>query len=882
MKKELFFLMSSLCISVSAIAQTAEGSINTFRHPDPVVESLTMAAPAPTTTFNSSMTKAVIASRDCRHVPIAELAPNEVKIAGLRINTETFSLNRENYNEKLEIVDVATGVTTTLAGVPQNAKIKHIKWSPSGKYLCFTNLTDKGVDLYRADISAANPVAKKINTLRVNTILGTPYYFLSDEEILYVSVPKENTVTPKQDMPTSNVVQEVLGKSSRIMTYQDLMKGPFDEVLYDYLCTSILAIYSPEGTRTIGEKAIYRSLDPSPDGRYIITTTEHKPYSYMEAHRSFPSKQFIMDLDGNVVKMLNDGTRKDEKKADEPKGPKPGDKDAKDVKPEKKAPKPSGFAWRADLPATLVWNESEGNGGPGGFPGGGPMGPPPTDGDKDKDNAKKEKEPEKTFKDRMYQTEAPFDFENNKTLVLVSEFSMGRVTWGNSSIALYQDTSRDKKIRRTITFKPCDTLATKHILFEQTTETDTTGTLPVFGSALTVANSYGKNVLWTDAKASYLYLSGTNRRDAEGWPYAFLDKITLKDGKITNVWADNSEDQVKEALIGVSDFKNLKVVVSKEQWDVVPNYYETTIKKGTSRQITQIESSVPQLSDLMTMQTISYTRKDGLKCFGNLYLPKGYDKEKDGRLPVLMWTYPYEYKTPAECDKSRVDRFKYVKPSYASAMTWASQGYAVLNDFTMAIIPAHKDSLENDVFLEQLIMSAESAIDCIVDSLGIGDRERIGVGGHSYGGFMTANLLAHTKLFRAGVARSGAYNRSLTPFGFQSERRTYWKAKDVYDEMSPFNYADKIKDALLIIHGQQDDNTGTFPVQSERLYQALVYFGGTSRFVYMPFEAHSYYGLETTLDMLYETGRWLDKYVKNAEPRKKDEPKGDKKEGPKD
>ena len=234
-----------------------------------------------------------------------------------------------------------------------------------------------------------------------------------------------------------------------------------------------------------------------------------------------------------------------------------------------------------------------------------------------------------------------------------------------------------------------------------------------------------------------------------------------------------------------------------------------------------------------------------------------------------MWTYPYEYRCPAECYKRRPEKHKFTKPSYGSAMIWATQGYAVLDEFTMAIVAPDKDSLPNNYFLEQLVMSAEAAVDFVCDSIGVGDRDRIGVGGHSYGGFMTANLLAHTRLFRAGVARSGAYNRSLTPFGFQSERRSYWKAKDVYDEMSPFNYADKIKDALMLIHGQQDNNMGTFPVQSERLYQALVYFGATARYVQLPYESHSYQGIETTLDMLYETGDWLDKYVKNAEPRKK-------------
>ncbi|MCQ2146297.1 MAG: prolyl oligopeptidase family serine peptidase, partial [Bacteroidales bacterium] len=579
--------------------------------------------------------------------------------------------------------------------------------------------------------------------------------------------------------------------------------------------------------------------------------TEHRPYSYMETHRTFPSKQFIMDLNANMVKMLNDGTVKPEKK-DEAK------------KDEKAAPKPTGFAWRYDLGAVLTWTETK-------TPASTPAAAPAAD-SKDK---KAEKKPEATHTTLVYQCGAPFNFESDKKVVANPEFRMSRITWGNSGLAIYQETSTDKKVRRTVAFVPCDTLAPKKVLFEETTEIDTVGTFPVFGSAYTVKNAYGKSVVWSDAKNTTIYLSGTTRRDAEGWNYSFLDKLTLKTGAISNVWSEKGN--MKHTLVAVSDFgKNLKILETMEAFDKVPDLYETDVKKGSSRQITHIQNSVPQVPELITKTIVSYTRKDGLKCFGSLYLPKGYDPAKDGKLPVFMWTYPYEYKTFAESEKVRPDRYKYLKPTYGSAQIWATQGYAVLDEFTMAIIPHHKDSLENDVFLEQLIMSAESAIDFVVDSLGIGDRDRIGIGGHSYGGFMTANLLSHTRLFRAGVARSGAYMRSLTPFGFQSERRNYWKAKSVYDEMSPFNYADQVKDALLVIHGMQDDNMGTFPVQSERLYQALAYFGATARFVQLPYEAHSYLGRETTLDMLYETGAWIDKYVKNAEPKK--ESKKDKEE----
>lgn len=846
MKKTLISILF-LGAAVCAYAQTHEGSISSFRKPAAEIEAITMAAPVPTTYFNSQYTTAVIASSECRSVPIAELAASEVRIGGLRIDPKTFSQTREAYSYKLEIVNAANGAVTPVTGIPAGAKIKSVTWAPNGQSFAFTNTTSAGVDLYL--VNAADAKAVKINTLRVNSIMGTPFLFLNDTDILYKSVPADRRQAPVQGLAKANVVQENLGeRHAGLRTYQDLLNGPFDEEMFDYACTSILAIYTPSGTKTIGEPSIYRSLDPSPDGNYIMAVTEHHPYSYMETHRSFPSKQFIMDREGKMVKMINDGTVKKEE-------PKPGDKDAK------RAPRPVGFAWRSDKPAMLTWTESNSSMGMGMGPGA-PAAAPAADADKKKD----EEKPEQTHTDKMYQTGAPFNYETDKQIVAAPEYRMGRVTWGNDGLAMYDETSSKQKFRRTVVFVPCDTLAPKHVLFQDSTEYDSLGVAPIHGSVYTVRNSYGRSVIWTDAKNSYVYYRGATRFNDEGFKYSFLDKVTIKDAKVTNLW--NESGDMKETLIAITDHKKLQILETKESFKDVPNYYITDVKKKTSRQVTNIQNSVPQVPELITKQIVHYTRKDGLKCVGSLYLPAGYDPARDGKLPVLMWTYPYEYKSPVEAERAGVDRYKYLKPSYGSAQIWATQGYAVLDEFTMAILSKDTKSEPNDQFLEQLVMSAEAAVDFICDTLGVGDRDKIAIGGHSYGGYMTANLLSHTRLFRAGVARSGGYNRSLTPYGFQSERRNYWKALDLYQKMSPFNYADNMKDALLIIHGQQDDNMGTFPDQSFRLYQALVYHGATARYVQLPYEAHSYLGKETILDMLYETGAWLDKYVKNAEPRK--------------
>ena len=838
-----------------------------FRHPASEIEEFALASPVPTTLFSADLTRAVVATRECRQVPLAELAASEVRIAGLRIDPRTFSETRENYYNDIQLLDVATGKMRTVAGLPAEPRIKFLTWSPGGRYLCFTQNEDNRVELWRVDADSPAPAAERMTTFCVNTIFGTPFVFLDEDHVLFKAVPQTDRKEPVWSLPTSSVVQEVKGEKKSIRTYQDLMKSPADEEMYDYCCASILTVLGPEGARKVGEPAIYRSYNVSPDGNYAIVVTEHRPYSYVEAHNSFPSKQFIISLqDGQVVRMLRDGTKKKEPKTDEPKdGPKKG---------EPKKPVPAGFNWRPDLPATLYWSEVEGGGAP--FGPGGPMGPPPADVPAPKDSANAKDKPEKTFTDKVFQCTAPFDFENDRQLVLNPEYRLGRITWCDGSLALYEETSSKQKVRRMVAAVPCDTAKPRRVLYTLSTEVDTVGDFPAYGRPYTVRNAYGRNVAWTDAKHSYIYMQGNDRRDAEGFRREFLDKVVLKDGGRTPVWMASGER--KETFSGISDYKRPRIIVRREAYGVVPDYWEVDLRKRNDRRITAFKDPVARFSELVTDQYVTYTREDGLKCYAHLYLPAGYDPERDGRLPVFMWTYPYDYKCAAECDKARPEKDKYTKPTYGSAMLWATQGYAVLDEFTMAIIAADKDSLANDRFLDQLVMSAEAAVDFVCDSIGVGDRERIGVGGHSYGAFMTANLLAHTRLFRAGVARSGAYNRSLTPFGFQSERRNYWKARQVYDEMSPFNYADRIKDALLIIHGQMDNNTGTFPVQSERLYQALVYFGGTARYVQLPYESHSYQAVETTLDMLYETGAWLDKYVKNAKPREKSREKAEKQE----
>lgn len=231
-----------------------------------------------------------------------------------------------------------------------------------------------------------------------------------------------------------------------------------------------------------------------------------------------------------------------------------------------------------------------------------------------------------------------------------------------------------------------------------------------------------------------------------------------------------------------------------------------------------------------------------------------------------MWAYPAEFKSADAAGQVKDSPYKFNRISYWGPQAFLTMGYTVLDNFSVPIV-GEGDKEPNDTYIPQLVASAEAAVDEVVRR-GVADRNRIAVGGHSYGAFMTANLLTHTRLFKAGIARSGAYNRTLTPFGFQAEERNYWQAPDVYNAMAPFNYADHIKDALLMIHGEQDNNSGTFPIQSERMYAAVKGLGGTARLVLLPNEAHAYRARESIMQMLAEMNNWLETYVKQAKPEK--------------
>ena len=476
-------------------------------------------------------------------------------------------------------------------------------------------------------------------------------------------------------------------------------------------------------------------------------------------------------------------------------------------------PGPRYVQWRSDTPSTLIWVEALDGGDP---------------------------KKEMAHHDQLYSWNAPFNTEPQKLMAL--QYRLSDLRWGRSDLAWVSESWW--KTRKTRTHHLNPETAHSEVLFERSSE-DRYGD-PGSPSQKRLPN--GHAVLRIHDESVLLLGEGASPQGNQ----PFVDSFSLKDKKPKRLW--QSQPPNYESVLAVMDDEGKSFLTTRETVTEPPNLY-----RNTGEQLTRFSHPAPELKGI-SKELIKYKRADGLDLSGTLYLPPGYDPKKDGPLPVLMWAYPDEYKSAAAAGQVKGSPHRFVSPFWGGPVFFAMRGYAVLDNPGFPIVGEGKKE-PNDTYLEQLKMDAKAAIDELARR-GVGDPKRCCIGGHSYGAFTTANLLAHTDLFRAGIARSGAYNRTLTPFGFQSEERTFWDAPDTYIKMSPFTHADKINEPLLLIHGAEDANPGTFPMQSERLYQAVKGLGGKARLVMLPKESHSYEARESVLHCLYEMDRWLEQHVK--------------------
>jgi len=740
---------------------------------------------------------------------LAELSEKELRLGGLRINPKTNIGSRTTYYKKIKVKKVSDKETKLVIGLPANARLANFNWSPDETKIAFTNTVTNGVELWILDI--INAKVKKITGANLNANMRNPIRWFKDGNSLLIKfLPKErkNLINTDVAVPDGPTVTISSGKKAQNRTYQDLLKNSNDEFNFEQLAGSELFRVNLDGSKTKWkEKAMYRSISFSPDGNFVLVSTVHRPFSYIVPYYKFPTKTDIYKSNGDFVKTINEVPLTEVL----PKG-------FMAVRKGKRS-----LSWRKDKPATLFWAEALDEGDP-------------------------EKKVE--FRDEIFQIEEPFTGNAKSILKTINRFY--DIEWGNENIAIAHDYWWNSRNTKSYVFNPSDTKQKVKVIYDRNYQDRYSDP----GNFVTKRNDFGEYVLDIDKDNAYLMGDGYTKKGQ----FPFVDKINLK-SKITKRLYQSEYKNKIEDLRKAIDIRKGKILVRIEAPTEYPNYYFRNIKKKNSLlQITYFENPFKSIQNVHK-EVIKYKREDGLELSGTLYLPVGYDMNKKEKMPMLLWAYPTEFKDKNSASQSTKNPNEFTYPYYGSLIYWVTRGYVVLDDASFPIV-GEGDEEPNDSFRKQLVANAKAAIDA-VEKLGYIDRNRVACGGHSYGAFMVANLLSHSNLFAAGIARSGAYNRTLTPFGFQSEERNYWEAPEIYYTMSPFMHSEKMKTPLLLIHGQADNNSGTYPLQSERYFNALKGLGATARLVMLPKESHGYRAKESILHLLWEQDQWLEKYVKN-------------------
>lgn len=736
---------------------------------------------------------------------IEELAGDELRLAGVRFSPRTLAPTRSGRYSGISLMRYPSLETVEITGMPDDPLILRVSWSPDGSMAAFTHETSRGVELWVVDAERA--AADRITGPVQNLTAGEyPRWLPDGSGLLCCTFPDGTGPPPEEDpVPAGPVIQETTGEQAPARTYQDLLDSPHMEDLFQYYLTSQLTLVRLDGSmEPVGEPGMIWYFSSSPDGRFVLVSRLQRPFSYTVTAGRFPEKIEVWDMEGNQVFEAADLPVRD----DIP------------IAYGSTFMGPRSIQWRSDAGAELFWVEALDGGDAGAEAG---------------------------LRDRLFTLEAPFDSPPSALMDLESRF--GGIQWGNDSLALVSEwwwPTRNRKVWRV---RPGDAEAEPVLLMDRSWE-DRYGDP---GTPLTEQNIRGKQVLLTSTDGSSIYLRGDGASPEGDRP--FLDRLDLETLETERLFRSSPPSyEVPRSFV---DDRCRMLLFTRESPADYPNYFVRNISDGDEFQVTFRPNPLTMFSG-MTKELISYTREDGVELSATLYLPPGHGLD-DGPLPMVMWAYPQEYRSASAAGQVSGSPYTFDYIGWWSPVIWLTRGYAVLDDPAMPII-GEGDARANDTFVEQLVMSARAAVDEVV-GLGVADRDRIAVGGHSYGAFMTANLLAHSDLFAAGLARTGAYNRTLTPFGFQSEDRTLWEAKDVYVRMSPFMNAELVNEPILLIHGEADNNPGTFPMQSERFFAALKGLGGTARLVMLPLESHSYRARESILHVLWETQEWLDRYV---------------------
>jgi len=802
--KTLFLLLFSYITIVSG--SIAQENLRFQKPPKEILE-LADYQRAPSVAMDSKKEYMLLLYRNT-YKDLDELYQEEMRLAGLRINPITNISSTLTYVNNIKLRKISENEEIQVKGLPENPRIAYLSFSPDEKKVAFTHTTLNGVELWVLDIRSAT--ANKLTEPVLNANMRSPFtWFAESDKLLVRMLPKNRgkLIDEKTSIPSGPIVSVSDGRKAQNRTFQDLLKNEIDEKNFEMLITSELHTVDLKGKITFFMNAdMYADESLSPNGEYLMITTIGKPFSYQVPLSRFPQKTSVYSKSGKLVKEVNDVPLTEVL----PKG-------FMAVRTGKRS-----MSWRNDAPATLFFVEALDEGNP---------------------------EKESDYRDALFSWKAPFNKEPKQFAKTQQRFS--GITWATDSLAIVSDRWYDNRNTKTYIVNPENPSFSEITVFDRNYQDVYANP----GHFETVRNAYGRYVLAMNENKAYLIGEG---HSPEG-QFPFVDEMDMTTLEIKRLYQSEYTDKL-ETLYDIIDIKKGSILVRIQSPTEYPNYYIRSL--NTANKPTQITNFPNPFESLNTIykEVVKYQRKDGVELSGILYLPADYDTLKKEKLPLLMWAYPVEHKDKSSAGQSTANPNEFTFPHYGSLIYWVTRGYAILDNASFPIV-GEGEKEPNDTFIPQLVASAEAAIDAL-DQRGFIDRSKVAIGGHSYGAFMTANLLSHSNLFACGIARSGAYNRSLTPFGFQGEQRNYWEATEVYNNISPFMSADKMKTPLLLIHGEADNNSGTLTLQTERYFHALNGLGAPVRMVILPKEGHGYSSKENVFHLLWEQDQFFEKHLK--------------------
>jgi dipeptidyl aminopeptidase/acylaminoacyl peptidase len=716
--------------------------------------------------------------------------------------------------------------------------VSDLRWSPDGRQLAFILHLPTVSNVWVADVATGN--ARAVSEAPVMATLmarpggggeapetagGRMLQWLPDGSLLTALVPANRGAEPAEpSVPTAPIIRRSREKETPTSTQPFLLRTAHDERLFKYYTTAQLATVAPgRAPRTIGEPAMYLDYWLSPDGTAILRETLEEPFSYLVGHTSFGRRLEVIDLNGRVMSEI----RRLPLQEAQTRG---GNPEAENL--------PRDVAWRPDGKGlSLLWRE-RGNG---------------------DDN---QAAATTTRHDRLMLLAPPFDLARAQTLVS-TEHRISNVRYardGRYAFATLAKRGAGGNSARRDDLVAYDLSGAQPATFVLKANIDPEDPLTLPGEVMTAATGNGIPFALVSGDSTAAFLKGDGYKTTFK-PQPFIDRVVIRTAATTRLF-EGATDTYDEPLVAL-DADLTRLIVSRESSTRHPDSYLWTRSGGQMENLTNNKDPYPEITGARRVD-FSFARRDGVTVQARISLPVGY--QPGTRVPAVFWTYPREFEDEKAYGRGTMRARNHNAHTPLSFLRWSdiwlTQGYALVYPDVPIL---GKDGKANDNFRAHLVDTMYAAIRK-VDELGYVDVNRIGHGGHSYGAFTTGNLLAHTPFFKAGIAGDGAYNRTLTPMTFQSERRSFWEAPETYTDMSPFFYADHINTPLLMYHGAQDNNSGTFLIQSERMMQALTGLGKTAVLYIYPYESHAPRAKENFLDLWARWLEWFDKYVKNAEP----------------